>query len=444
MNKTTRLILMVACCSLASRIYLNMFVDGFIIAMSVVMLGIFLYAFRDLNSIKACLLVGIFSPLFRLITLLIEGSDFPTSLLWATPDVVFFFSYSIFFGVAFRKLSYDSYLKYYIRLVLCDFCSNICEMASRLLLLNQAFTQDNLEGLVILAFARSFFITLVCIGIDFYKSLLTKKDHEENYKKLILMASTFNSEVYFMGKNMNEIEEIMSNAFSLYKTLEKENYPKELQNTALEIAKDIHEVKKGYYRVIQGLKENFLVDFKGKGLSLQDIFRILSAYIESESKLSGIKVTFDSHFDTNYHVADHFSLMSILRNLAGNSIDNFESSHKNGSIEIKCIDVLIDGNKYCKITYQDDGSGIPDNLIDCLFEPGFSTKYDEETGDKNRGLGLTLVRDLLNDKFHGDITVGNSKKGACFILRIPVKYLQTEDKSSHTEISSLLSDGNNE
>ena len=429
---------MVTCCSLASRIYLNMFVDGFIIAMSVVMLGIFLYAFRDLNSVTACILVGVFSPLFRLVTLLIDGSEFHTSVLWALPDAVFFFSYSFFFGVVFKKLAYDSYFKYYLRLVFCDFCSNICEMTSRLLLLSQPFTQDNIEGLIILAFARSFFITLVCIAIDFYKLLLTRKDHEENYKKLVLMASTFNSEVYFMGKNMNDIEEIMSNAFSLYKTLEKENYPKELQNISLEIAKDIHEVKKGYYRVIQGLQDNFLVDFKSKGLSMQDIFRILSAYVENDSKAKDIKVSFDYHFDTNYHVNDHFSLMSILRNLVGNSIDNFEEHEKNGSINVKCEDILLDKKKYFKIIYQDDGSGIPENLVDCLFEPGFTTKYDEKTGDKNRGLGLTLVRDLLKDKFHGEINIERSKKGACFVIRIPVEYLQIEDATSHTEISSLL------
>ena len=441
MNKTTRLILMVTCCSLASRIYLNMFVDGFIIAMSVVMMGIFLYAFKDLNPITACLLVGVFSPLFRLITLLIEGSDINTSILWALPDVVFFFSYSFFFGIVFKKLAYKSYLKYYIRLVFCDFCSNICEMASRLLLLNQPFTEKNIEGLIILALARSFFITLVCVGIDFYKSLLTQKDHEENYKKLVLMASTFNSEVYFMGKNMNDIEDIMSNAFSLYKTLEKENYPKELQNISLEIAKDIHEVKKGYYRVIQGLQDNFLVDFKSKGLSLHDIFIILSTYVETDSDIKKIKVTFDYHFDTDYHINDHFSFMSIMRNLVGNSMDNFERNNKKGSILIKCEDEIINNEKYCKITCQDDGTGIPENIVDCLFEPGFTTKYDEETGDKNRGLGLTLVRDLLNDKFHGEINIENSKKGACFIIRIPVEYLQIDDATSHTEISSLLEEG---
>lgn len=437
MNKTQRLVLMVACCSLASRIYLNMFVDGFIIAMSVVMLGIFLYAFKDLNAVKACALVGVFSPLFRLITLLLDGSDIYRSTLWALPDMVFFFSYALFFGIIFKKIGYSSYLRYYLRIALCDFCSNIMEMTSRLILLNQPFTKNNLNGLIILALARSFFITLICVGIDFYKSLLTKRDHEENYKKLILMASTFNSEVYFMEKNMNEIEEIMSNAFDLYKTLERGNYPKEMQTLALEISKDVHEVKKGYSRVIKGLQDNFLVDFKDKGLSLHDIFRILSTHIDNESQARDLHVTFDFHFDTNYIISDHFSLMSILRNLVGNSMDNFEENKKSGYISIRCYDKQENNRNYCSFYIQDDGTGIPENIKSCLFEPGFSTKYNEETGDRNRGLGLTLVHDLLKDKFSGEITIDNVKKGACFILKIPVDSLQIKDKDDKTDISSV-------
>ena len=57
MHKRSRLFLMVAASSIASQIYVNMFVDGFIIALSVVMMGIFLYLFKDLDCIKACFLV---------------------------------------------------------------------------------------------------------------------------------------------------------------------------------------------------------------------------------------------------------------------------------------------------------------------------------------------------------------------------------------------------
>ena len=429
MNKNSRLFLMVSVSSIASQIYLNMFVDGFIIAMSVVMMGIFLYIFKDLESVVAIMLIGICSPAFRLIVMLWKGGDWAKSAILCLPDMAFFFAYAFFFGFVLRKLGYTSYGNYYIRLTLSDFLSNCVEMMVRFLIFHQFFTVQRLGGLIILAICRSFFILLVCISSDIYKSLLEKTEHEENYKKLVLMASTFNSEVYFMEKNMNEIEDIMKNAFTLYKTLERENYPKSLQNITLEIAKDIHEVKKGYRRVIRGLQDNFLSEFKDTVLSLSDILKILSVDVEKSSAAIGANITFTYSYKTNYMIEKHFAFMSILRNLVSNSIDALSESHPfHGSIDISCTDDIIENIKYCVINIKDNCPGIPDDVIDVLFEPGFSTKYNEETGDINRGLGLTLVKDLLTELFDGQVSVTSSRHGTVFTLKIPEYAFSRERK----------------
>ena len=429
MNKNSRLFLMVSVSSIASQIYLNMFVDGFIIAMSVVMMGIFLYIFKDLESVTAIMLIGVCSPLFRFVVMLWKGGKWGESALLCLPDMTFFFAYAFFFGVLLRKLGFSSYKNYYIRLALSDFLSNCIEMMVRFLIFHQFFTVQRLSGLIILAVCRSFFILLVCVASDIYKSLLEKAEHEENYKKLVLMASTFNSEVYFMEKNMNEIEDIMKNAFTLYKTLERENYPKSLQYIALEISKDIHEVKKGYRRVIRGLQDNFLSEFKDTVLSLNDILKILSVDVEKTASATGTNISFTYSYKTNYMIEKHFAFMSIIRNLVSNSIDALADSHPfHGSINISCTDEIKENVKYCVIKVKDNGPGIPDDVIDVLFEPGFSTKYNEETGDINRGLGLTLVKDLLTEHFNGQITVSSSDHGAGFTLRIPEYAFRRERK----------------
>ena len=431
MNKKTRLFLMVAVSSMASQLYINMFVDGFIIAMSVVMMGIFLYIFKDLESTTACILIGIFSPLFRLIVMLWRGGYLSSSLLLCLPDMAFFFAYAAIFGLLLRKLGYSSYKNYYIRLALCDFLSNCVEMSVRFLIFNQFFTVDRLGGLIILAVCRSFIILLVCIAADIYRSLLEKAEHEENYKKLVLMASTFNSEVYFMEKNMNEIEDIMKNAFTLYKTLERENYPKSLQSITLEISKDIHEVKKGYRRVIRGLQDNFLSEFKDTVLSLHDILKILSVDVNKSAESTGINITFTYSYKTNYMIEKHFSFMSILRNLVSNSIDALSETHSfHGHIDISCSDIISDNVKYCIIKVKDNGPGIADDVKDVLFEPGFSTKFNEETGDINRGLGLTLVKDLLTEQFNGRVSVSSSAYGTIFTLEIPIESFKIRKKEA--------------
>lgn len=427
MSKNARLFLMVACSSIASQIYLNMFVDGFIIAMSVVMMGFFLYIFKDLDSFRAIILIGIFSPLFRLFITLMRSNPVGESLIWVLPDIAFFFAYAVFFGVAFRKLGFTSYQNYYLRLVLCDFLSNCVELSVRFLILNTHFDPDKLGGLLILALSRSLFILLICMASDSYRSLLENREHEENYKKLVLMAATFNSEVYFMQKNMNEIEAIMGDAFALYKGLMKlENCPREYSTTALGIAKDIHEVKKGYRRVIQGLQNNFLAEFENKKLSLKDIFKILSVDVDKSISSPNTSVSFSYSFAKDYLIEKHFAFMSIMRNLISNSIDAFESSNQyHGSISVVCKETDKDGVKYAEIVVRDNGPGIDENAIGFLFEPGYTTKYDEG-GDQNRGLGLTLVKDLIQDVFKGEISVISSKSGTAFTILIPVSSLMED------------------
>ena len=423
-NPNIRLFLMVACSSLASQIYVNMFVDGFIVSMSVVVMSIFLYLFKDLNSVLACFLIGIFSPLFRLLIMTAGEIDFSKAAKLVLPDIAFFFAYALFFGIIFRFLGY-SQGRYYIRIALCDFLSNCVEMGVRLCIFKEIFTPERLYGLILLAIIRSFVVLLVCISVDLYISLLERSEHEKNYKKLILMAASFNSEVYFMEKNMNEIEDVMKNAFTLYKTLERENYPKSYQRVALEISKDIHEIKKGYRRVIKGLEQNFINEFNDNPLSLLDIFKILSVDVDAHIKEYNKNIRFTYSYQTNYIIEKHFSFMSILRNLVSNSLDALFQEHgSGGQINIKCFDKEIDSKKFSIITVSDNGPGIPDDLIPVLFEPGFSTKMNFDTGDINRGLGLTLVKDLLSDKFQGTINVVSTiGRGTTFTLTIPVDSL---------------------
>ena len=441
MTKRSRMILMVAVTSLASQIYLNMFVDGFIIAMSPVMMAIFLYLFRDLNPVGACCLIALFSPLVRLIVMTWSSGLFLSSLYLVFPDVVFFLSYAFFFGVVFRHFGFHPYHNYYLHIMLCDFFSNCAELTARVGMGLGHYTLETFRGFLLLALARSLMITIVCILSDGYKRLLENREHEENYKRLLLMAATFNSEVYFMQKNMNEIEDIMKNAFTLYRTLQKEDCPQALKETSLSIAKDIHEVKRGYRRVIKGIQDNFLTAFRNNSrMYLNDLLQILSADSAKTQGSAGARPVFYASCETNHLIQKHFALMSILRNLIANSIDalaEMPANHR-GEVFVRCRDVTKEGIDYCQIEVRDNGPGIPESIRDVLFVPGFSTKYDESTGDINRGLGLTLVRDLMEEKFSATIEVVDTETGAFFRLWFPVDKLTEQVNSYGTEEDDLI------
>ena len=425
MNKNARLFLMVAVSSLASQISLNMFQSGFILAMSPLMMTIFLYLFKDLNPLSACCWMALFSPMVRLLAETIKTGNFSSTLLYVFPDVGFI-GFAVFFAYATKKLGYEPYHKFYIRIALCDFFGNCCEQTLRVILGLTSYSLNSFATFGAIALIRSFIVILVCIASDTYMSLLEKREHEENYKRLVLMASTFESEVYSMRKNMNEIEDIMTNAFALYQKLNSDEYPSEVKNTALNIAKDIHEVKKGYRRVIRGLQDNFLADFSDDSrMSISDLLKIMSIDVDRTRDSENKNISFHSSCETDHLIQKHFALMSILRHFISNSIDSFDEMPKNyhGEIYVRCRDMNKNGIKYCAIEIKDNGPGIPEDSIDYIFVPGYSTKFDEDTGDINRGVGLTLAKDLLEDQFNGSIDIESSPKGTLFTLWFPVDKL---------------------
>jgi two-component system NtrC family sensor kinase len=70
---------------------------------------------------------------------------------------------------------------------------------------------------------------------------------------------------------------------------------------------------------------------------------------------------------------------------------------------------------FAEMTVTDNGPGIPDENIEKIFDPFFSTK-----GNSGTGLGLSVVWGIV-DEHGGTITVHSEiNVGTTFVIRIPV------------------------
>ena len=69
-----------------------------------------------------------------------------------------------------------------------------------------------------------------------------------------------------------------------------------------------------------------------------------------------------------------------------------------------------------ELSLKDRGPGIPDNMINTLFEPYATNKV------KGTGLGLAIVKKII-EEHHGDVWAENNEKseGACIIIRLPLE-----------------------
>jgi len=68
------------------------------------------------------------------------------------------------------------------------------------------------------------------------------------------------------------------------------------------------------------------------------------------------------------------------------------------------------------ITIEDNGGGIPENIMPKIFDPYFTTKHQSQ----GTGLGLHMSYRIITESFHGKIYVRNTINGAKFFIELPI------------------------
>ncbi|NQY18863.1 sensor histidine kinase [Alteromonas sp.] len=90
--------------------------------------------------------------------------------------------------------------------------------------------------------------------------------------------------------------------------------------------------------------------------------------------------------------------------------------------ELVAVDASVSGNRL-NIAVTDKGPGVPEGLKHKIFEPFFTTK------NNGTGLGLAVVKSVVN-AHNGTLSVFNTPEGgACFSVSLPCK---ASTQSSHT------------
>ncbi len=399
-----------------ATLHLPIFKEGFIVTISIVFLPFFIYLNENLGALSICSLTAFISPLIRYLTLLPQY-DYNVAFSMTLPDISFYITYGLIFYFVYEHRKKKTLMNFIITTIFCDYGSNIIEMLFR-----GGFGGINitiLKGLLMVALLRSGMLLILIISMKHYKSFLINQGHEIRYRYLLNLTSTFKSEIYFMKKNMGHIEEVMVNSFQAYKMGEMEKVSSELRETLLNLTKEVHEIKKSYIRVIQGIKKTFPELMELSDLDLKTITSILTLNTEEQLKEKK-KIMFQCILSGNALVKNHYYFMSILSNLVQNAIEASENA-LNPTVVLN-ISVVED---FILITVKDSGAGVAPEHLKHIFSPGFSTKFDPETGNINRGIGLTLVKDLIDEKFRGTISVDTEHKiGTIFSIKLPKKYLE--------------------
>jgi signal transduction histidine kinase len=141
---------------------------------------------------------------------------------------------------------------------------------------------------------------------------------------------------------------------------------------------------------------------------VEDVLR-LRTY---EQKVNNIEI--EKHLAENLPdiMMDHFQMQQCFLNIVVNAEFAMLEAHRQGKLVITTeqVDNLV------RITFTDDGPGIPKENLQRIFNPFFTTK---EVG-KGTGLGLSICHGIVVE--HGGKIFARSEKGqgATLVVELPL------------------------
>ena len=209
---------------------------------------------RESHRPDTGLVTGLCVVMMRLALDLAAGMPPGEALRMEYPGGVFYLCYDCVLCLLIRDRRTASLGRMGAAFLVSDFISNVINLYLSSGVRGLETEARALLPLIGLAVARSFTAAMILWGSRYYHRLLLRQEHERRYQRLFLMTAELKNELYFLKKNSDDIEQVMTNAYRLYERLgEKEGESGELSALALSIARDV-EVKKDNLRIIRGIE----------------------------------------------------------------------------------------------------------------------------------------------------------------------------------------------
>ncbi len=274
---------------------------------------------------------------------------------------------------------------------------------------------DNIIILILMSSVQVFLVISLVNISQFQKTLVLDEQQKVSYEKMLIVASELYDELFYMQKSMENIENIMAKSYNLHKQLkELKLADRSMERSALEVAEEVHEVKKDTVRILAGLGEVLKIKKEKPVMNLSEILDLVIKTNRSYSQSLEKMIQFNLDIGDDLEIEQIYPLMAILNNLVSNAI---EAISVEGYIRIK----VRRRGKVLRLYICDNGDPVRERDRALIFEPGFTTKFSTE-GVPSTGIGLAYVKGLV-ENFRGKVTFRETEAEKCFIILIPVSSL---------------------
>jgi PAS domain S-box-containing protein len=153
---------------------------------------------------------------------------------------------------------------------------------------------------------------------------------------------------------------------------------------------------------------------KIENLDMAEILKRTVELMRLSAEEKGVGLTLDIADDLPSFNGDRGGIQAIFVNLISNAI---KYTAKEGSVHVS----LDHAGKDIRFKVVDDGIGIPPSDLDRIFEKFYRIKTDETRSISGSGLGLSIVKGIV-DAHGGSIHVESEVgKGTVFIVSLPAE-----------------------
>ena len=151
-----------------------------------------------------------------------------------------------------------------------------------------------------------------------------------------------------------------------------------------------------------------------KEVILQDRIKIALDIVNTTLRNNHIKLKDNIDYDNQIKIE---LVVGELSQVIINIINNAKDILLETNIQIPMVTVdLIKEDDKVTITIEDNGGGIPDDIMPRIFEPYFTTKSESH----GTGLELHMSQRIITESLHGKLYAKNTKNGAKFFIELPM------------------------
>lgn len=380
----------------------------------------FLLWLRNTSFLLSGVLVGFSVLLFRMA---LDWSTFDSTLassfMLRIPAFFYYVTYALVFNMAKAKELYNQPLRIGVLSTIAEIIASMVELMFSLTYSSVAliFTFPIISKILMIAIIRNFFILSFFFIINLRHAELAVEQQREENQHLLMLISGLYKEGIQIRKTLQNAENITRDCYNLYKDVhnwELEFNKKELAQTLLGIAGQVHEIKKDNQRIYASLTQ-LISDGK-----LQDYMAALEIgeiIVQSHQKYARSldkTIIFNLKVEKLLPSLHVYTVLSLVNNLVSNAVESIKDY---GLIKISFYSM----GESIVFRVANTGPGIPPQKRSLIFKPGYTTKFDL-SGNSSTGMGLPYIKDLANS-LQGSITLEDlpNADGTVFIIQLPLE-----------------------